>query len=376
MLNTDTNDSYCSNCESSLKKIILNQEVFCPQCFCKFSSQIKELLPATNFTTPNPALMNKALKNENYELAEKLKSEQSIPKQEHPFIFTNIEFHRNLESQKFLNTENPKHHSKILEELKKIHQNLSTLDSVKSSPIYIDKTEYIRALQKHHISYGSINTDNNTKILEDFRAKTYSRSVDTNFAFHEDFGFLGSDLLQLGHAFSIKAGVALPHLYFDSQIPRIAKSCSDLGFSLTPLQTDKHKPLIYTIENISSTSSSLKDTVKNLIALGSEITQAETQAQLSALQSNDINCYKHFSSSYWSLGSLPSIEKQEFHHYLEDILCAQNFNYLDTGSPKEITKQFNKELPALLHTTPSSAIKETTELPLDTFEEFLNNIRG
>ena len=376
MLNTDIKDSNCSNCESSLRKIILNQEVFCPQCFCKFSPQIKELLPRTDFTTPNLALMNKALKNENYELAEKLKFEQSIPEQEHPFLFIKIEFHRNLESQKFLNTENSKYHSKILKELKKTHQDLSTLDSANPSLIYIDETEYIRILQKHHISYGLISTDNNTKTIEDFRAKIYSKTVDTNFAFHEDFGFLGPNLLQLGHAFSIKAGIAVPHLYFDSQIPKITKACSDLGFSFSPLQEDKHKPLIYTIENTSSTSSSLEGSITNLIALGSEITQAETQAQLSALQSSDITCYKHFSSSYWSLGSLPSIDKQEFYHYLEDIFCAQTFHYLDTGFPEKITKQFHKELPSLLHTTPSSAIKETTKLPLDTFEEFLNNIRG
>ncbi|MDD7986815.1 hypothetical protein PQO01_17835 [Lentisphaera marina] len=376
MLNTDIKDSYCPNCESSLRKIILSQVAFCPQCFCKFSSTIKELLPITDLKTPNPTSMNRALKNENYELAEKLKSEQSIPEQEHPFLFINIEFHRNLESQQFLNIENSKHHSRILKELKNTHQELSTLNNVNPSLIYIDVTEYIRTLHKHHISYGLINTDNKTKTIEDFRAKIYSRPIDTNFSFHDDFGFLGSDLLQLGHAFSIKAGIALPHLYFDSQIPRIAKACNDLGFSLSPLQVNKHKPLIYTIESISSTSSSLKDTIKDLIALGSEILNAETQAQLSSLQSSDMTCYKHFSSRYWSLGSLPSIDKQEFYHYLEDIFCAQTFHYLDTGSPERITEQLNKELPTLLHTTPSSANKETKDIPLDTFEEFLNNIRG
>jgi protein-arginine kinase len=376
MLNTHNHDSHCSKCESSLKKILLNHAAFCPQCFCQFSSQVRAISHAIGSTPLNPQKVHDAIKNENYEFLSELYSTQETQEQDHPFLFTRLEFHRNLKSHKFLNSENSKHHKAITLDLINFQKELNSSNADHPQFIYIDENHYITTLQKHHINYGLIDTGNCTKKLERFCKQEQHQEKNIHFAFQDDFGYLGPDLDQLGNAFTFQCAISLPHLYFDKQIPKIKKACLDLGFSLTPLQVNKTHPLIYMIQNTSSNFKNPNQSIKDIIELGLTIKSSEQQAQLNSLQSNNTTCYKHFSSSYWSLGSYPSINQKEYQESLEDIICAQEFNYLDTKHPKKIKDQFNTQVKYLLNIETAPDNSSGTEIYIDTFEELLNNIRS
>ena len=374
MLNPTLHNPPCPKCESSLKKITLSHQAFCPHCFTSFFEYFSQSINIK--ISCDPKQIRNAIKSENYELAESLTRDLKIPSQEHPFLFTRVEFFRNLNSYKFLNSENDKLEPAILSDLKLNNPELKEIKDLSNNTILSSEDTYIKVLNKHHISYGYINTASNTRKIEEARQENQTRDIKNNFAYHEKMGFLGPNPSQLGDAFKLQFGIALPHLYMDNQIPRISKACSDLGFTLKPMQTKKNSPLIYILENKSSSNTNLKKTISKAIQLGQSIKIAEEHAQLKALQSDDQQCFKLFASAFWALGSLPSITPEEYFSYLEDMMCASLFNYLDKHQPQELTQLFQSQLPPILLSNDAHNDCDTSKVMNKDFEYFLNTLRS
>ncbi|WP_040914729.1 hypothetical protein [Lentisphaera araneosa] len=322
----------------------------------------------------NPKQISDAIKNEKYELANSLSKDLKIPKQEHPYLFTRIEFLRNLDSYKFLNSENDKLKPAILSELNSRNPEVREIKDLSNNTVLTSEGTYIKVLNEHHINFGYIGTSNNTQELEDARLKNQHRDIQNNFTYHEKLGFLGPDPSHLGEAFKLQFGIALPHLYMDNQIQRISQACSDLGFTLKPMQIKKNSPLIYTLENKSSSNTTLKETITAAIQLGYAVKKAETHAQLKALESD--HSYKLFASSYWSLGSLPSLTSEEYFSYIEDMICACLFNYLDKHKLQELTQLFQSQLHSILLLNDEQSDCDTSKVMNKDFEYFLNTLRS
>ena len=376
MLNTALHTQSCPKCESSFKKITLSNQAFCPHCFTSFFEYFSQSTKTHQTQSYNHQLLSEAIKSEKYELAELLNNDLKIPSQEHPYLFTRIEFVRNLDNYKFLNSENDKSKAAILNELKSRTPELRDVKDISHKATSTSQHTYTKTLNEHHINFGYISLCNNTQELESARQENQNRDIQNSFAYHESFGFLGPDTNHLGDGFKLQLGIALPHLYSDNQIHRISTACSDLGFSLKPMQIKKTSPLIYILENKSSSNTTLKESITTAIQLGYAIKKAETQAQLKSLESNEQQCFKLFSTAFWSLGSFPSININEYHSYLEDMICASAFNYLDKHSPEKLRQLFQSQLPSILLSNDEQSDCDTSKVMNEDFEYFLNTLRS
>ncbi|WDE97937.1 hypothetical protein PQO03_19100 [Lentisphaera profundi] len=379
MINTTDHEPLCPKCESSAKKITLSHQAFCPSCFHRFSDLLKKLSAPhspRDYHKLNPRRLAELISAEQYELAEELCDQNKIKLQQHGFLSYTLEFHRNLENFTFLNKENLKLPFALVNALSVAHPDLKVRDhlATKKSFIYIDDNEYTKFLTNHHITYGLTDHSEDTTKIEDFRLKIQQIEKQTAFAFQDEFGFLGPELNRLGQAFNFNVTLALPHLYFDQQIPKLQRACQEIGFTLSPTHPDKTTPLLYTIENNSSSCTSLSETLESAIELSQVINAAENQAQFNSLEKTSTP-YKYFSSAYWSLGSSPSLSKREYKHSIEDLFCASLFDYTDNIDHDKLSKIFH----ASLYDKSTSEIKseqnQDTDIAADTFEQLLNTIR-
>ena len=123
-------------------------------------------------------------------------------------------------------------------------------------------------------------------------------------------------------------------------------------------------------------NTTLKESITTAIQLGYAIKKAETQAQLKSLESNEQQCFKLFSTAFWSLGSFPSININEYHSYLEDMICASAFNYLDKHSPEKLRQLFQSQLPSILLSNDEQSDCDTSKVMNEDFEYFLNTLRS